>query len=61
MVLTGYDDKATAKDNNGKVYRGLFTLRNSWGPQIGDHGDFYMSYDYIKYLIIEAQRIRSLR
>ncbi len=61
MVLTGYDDQATAKDKKGRIYRGLFTLRNSWGPQIGDHGDFYMTYDYLSNLIIEAQRIRSLR
>lgn len=61
MILTGYDDNAVATDEQGKTYYGLFTLRNSWGPQIGDHGNFYMTYDYLKTLIIEAQRIRSLK
>lgn len=59
MVITGYDDDAVATDSNGNAHRGLFTLRNSWGEQVGDHGDFYMSYDYIKTLMLEAQRIRS--
>ena len=59
MIVTGYDDYAIAKDDKGTIYHGLFTLRNSWGPEIGDHGDFYMSYDYMKYLIIEANRIRT--
>ena len=58
MVITGYDDNAVALDDKGEEHRGLLTLRNSWGDELGDHGDFYMSYDYFKLLVIEAQRIR---
>lgn len=60
MIITGYDDDAVAVDDQGREYKGLLTLRNSWGSDIGDKGDFYMSYDYFKVLVIEAQRIRSL-
>lgn len=60
LVITGYNDKATAIDSEGRVHQGLLTLRNSWGNDIGDRGDFYMSYDYFKTLVIEAQRIRHL-
>ena len=59
MVITGYDDDAIATDDEGRTYQGLLTLRNSWGEQIGDKGDFYMSYEYFKLLVIEAQRIRN--
>lgn len=60
MIITGYDDNAVATDKEGRQYKGLFTLRNSWGKSAGNKGDFYMSYDYFKMLIIEAQRIRRL-
>ena len=59
MVITGYDDNATAKDKQGRAYKGLLHLRNSWGKNIGDKGDFYMSYDYFKMLVLEVSRIRS--
>ncbi|WP_028372397.1 C1 family peptidase [Legionella lansingensis] len=61
MVITGYDDNAVAIDDQGRKHQGLFTLRNSWGDNVGDHGDFYMSYDYFKLLVIEVQRIRSVK
>ncbi len=60
MIITGYDDNAIAVDDQGRQHKGLFTLRNSWGDKYGDKGDFYMSYDYFKVLVIDAQRIRSL-
>ncbi|NDH08702.1 MAG: peptidase C1 [Gammaproteobacteria bacterium] len=60
MVVTGYDDNAYAKDNFGRIHRGLITLRNSWGDKLGDQGTFYMSYDYFRALIMEVQRIRQL-
>ena len=60
MIITGYDDDATAIDSHGRSHKGLLTLRNSWGSQIGDKGDFYMSYDYFKTLTLEIQRIRQL-
>lgn len=59
MIITGYDDDAVVMDNQGQAHHGLLKLRNSWGSDIGDKGDFYMSYDYFKGLVIEAQRIRS--
>lgn len=59
MVITGYDDDAIAVDDQGRKHQGLLTLRNSWGKQYGDKGDFYMSYDYFKLLVIEAHRIRE--
>jgi hypothetical protein len=58
MIITGFDDDAVAKDDQGREYKGILTLRNSWGSNIGDKGDFYMTYDYFKALVIEAQRIR---
>ncbi|MDP3705426.1 MAG: C1 family peptidase [Legionellaceae bacterium] len=60
MIITGYDDDAIAKDAQGRSYQGLLTLRNSWGSNIGDTGNFYMSYDYFKALMLEVQRIRHL-
>lgn len=60
MVITGYDDNAIATDDQGRPHKGLFTLRNSWGDKLGDKGNFYMSYDYFKVLVIEAQRIRTM-
>lgn len=60
MVITGYDDNAVAVDEKGNKHKGLFTLRNSWGDKLGDKGNFYMSYDYFKVLVIEAQRIRTM-
>ncbi|RUR13575.1 C1 family peptidase [Legionella sp. km772] len=60
MVITGYDDDAIATDEKGNQHKGLFTLRNSWGDKLGDKGNFYMSYDYFKVLVIEAQRIRTM-
>lgn len=60
MIITGYDDNAYAKDDFGRIHRGLITLRNSWGDKVGDQGTFYMSYDYFRALVMEAQRIRQL-
>ena len=59
MVITGYNDSASAVDSMGRTYTGLLTLRNSWGVNMGDKGDFYMSYDYFQALAIEVQRIRN--
>lgn len=60
MVITGYDDDAITTDEQGRQYKGLLTLRNSWSEKYGDKGDFYMTYDYFKVLVYEAQRIRNL-
>jgi len=57
MVIVGYDDKAIAIDNEGAKHQGLLTLRNSWGSDVGDGGNFYMSYDYFKRMVIEVSEI----
>lgn len=36
VMAVGYDDAAR-----------LFTVQNSWGPTRGDHGYFYMPYNYV--------------
>lgn len=59
MIIIGFDDAATALDQDGKPHHGLLKLRNSWGEDVGNLGDFYMTYDYFKVLAIEAQKIRS--
>jgi hypothetical protein len=60
MIITGYDDNAKATDSKGRVYKGILTLRNSWGSAYGDEGTFYMSYDYFKTLTLDVLRIRKL-
>lgn len=54
MIITGYDDEASARDHTGHLHQGLFTLRNSWGWYAGDWGDFYMSYDYFNALVMHG-------
>lgn len=61
MIVTGYDDNAIAIDDQGIQHKGLFTLRNSWGKYAGDHGDYYMSYDYFASFTMDAQRIRKTK
>jgi hypothetical protein len=57
LIVTGYDDNATAIDNTGHTHRGLLTLRNSWGLFVGDYGNFYMTYDYYKALATDVYEI----
>lgn len=57
MVITGYDDNAVAIDNEGKKHQGLLMLRNSWGDDVGDHGNYYMTYDYFKKFAGEVQEV----
>ena len=59
MVITGFDDNALSIDDEGKTHKGLLTLRNSWGSEAGDHGDFYMSYDYFMHLALELEEIST--
>ena len=59
MIITGFDDGAVAIDNAGKHHLGLLTLRNSWSSQAGDHGEFYMSYDYFMNFAIEVHQIHA--
>ncbi|CEG57928.1 C1 family peptidase [Legionella fallonii] len=58
LVITGYDDNIEVTDEEGNVNRGVFTLRNSWSRFAGDQGDYYVTYDYIKFLTIEVNAIR---
>lgn len=59
MIITGYDDNAVATEDNGKKHKGLLTLRNSWSEFAGNHGDYYMTYDFFRAFIIEAHTIEK--
>jgi len=58
LVVTAYDDDAYVTDGKGRVNRGIFTLRNSWSKLAGDQGDYYVTYDYIKFLAGEVMAVR---
>lgn len=58
LVITGYDDNLEVSDDNGHVNRGVFTLRNSWSRLAGDSGDYYVSYDYLRFLALEVMTVR---
>ena len=60
MIIIGYDDKAVVRTKNGKISKGVFILRNSWGKEVGDGGNFYISYGYFKALSNEAQVINPV-
>lgn len=60
IIIDGYDDNACATytDNSKSVKQcGLLRVRNSWGASAGDQGDYYMSYDHFKGMVIEAYAI----
>lgn len=57
VVITAYDDNAVIKDFNGKEHVGLFKVRNSWGDTVGDHGEFYVSYDFLASLGLQSFEI----
>lgn len=57
MIIIGYDDQAVIRTSKGQTSKGVFILRNSWGPDAGDKGNFYMSYEYFKTFSDEAQVI----
>lgn len=59
MVIIGYDDNEVVSDNNGHENKGLFILRNSWGKSAGDQGNYYMTYDHFKLMVMETQVIRK--
>lgn len=61
LVITGYDDNAFAYDDQGGKHQGLLTLRNSWGADVGDNGNFYMSYDYFVKYANEVQEIVEIK
>ena len=49
IIVTGYDDNACLA-HEGKNICGFLTVRNSVGAQLGDNGDFYISYNYFNRL-----------
>lgn len=57
MVIIGYDDQAVVTDDYGVPHKGLLILRNSWGPFVGDNGNYYMTYEYFKKFSIEVNEI----
>ncbi len=58
LVITAYDDDIEVADSEGHVNKGLFTLRNSWSQFAGDQGDYYVTYDYIRFLAMEVMAVR---
>jgi hypothetical protein len=60
MVIIGYNDLAEAVDSEGKTHRGLLTLRNSWGEEVGDKGNFYMTYDYFVKFASDAHEVGAV-
>ena len=61
MVVTGYDDQAIAVDKEGHPHQGLLTLRHSWGEDVGDQGNFYMSYDYFNVFVVQLTELMQLQ
>lgn len=59
MIIYGYDDFAEAVDSEGNKHQGLFIIRNSWGPEAGDDGDYYMTYDYFLKFVLSVEAIHS--
>lgn len=49
MIIYGYDDSAKHRGQ-----KGVFFLRNSWGKSWGYYGDGYVTYDYLKLMIMDA-------
>lgn len=58
MLITGYMDQAcasyVAEDHSEKQQCGLLRLRNSWSSYAGEQGDYFMTYDYFKTMVVEA-------
>lgn len=46
VVVIGYDDKQE-----------LLKIRNSWSEEVGDAGDFYMTYDFFSVMALDATEI----
>jgi hypothetical protein len=46
VIVTGYNDKQQ-----------VLKIRNSWGSEVGDNGEFYMTYQYYKLYNLDAIEI----
>ena len=46
IIVTGYDESNK-----------LFKIRNSWGKDVGDQGEFYMTYDYFETMTMDAYEV----
>lgn len=57
VVVVGYDDEVVIKDFQGKTHLGAVIVRNSWGEGLGNHGDFFISYDFLTALGLELLEI----
>lgn len=61
MNIMGYDDDAVAIDNEGRQHKGLLIIRNSWGADAGDNGDFYIAYDFFKQYVTKIHVLVSAK
>ena len=59
LVVIGYDDNKVITDSEGTTNKGVFILRNSWSKEVGDKGNYYVTYDYVKFLALEVAAIRK--
>lgn len=57
MVITGYDDNAVVIGPDHTKQVGVLTLRNSWGSDAGDSGNYYMTYAHFRILADEVYEI----
>ena len=57
MLITGYDTEMTVRDPSGYQEKGVFRVRNSWGPWAGYKGDYWVTENYLKAMLIEAHEI----
>jgi C1A family cysteine protease len=60
MIITGYDDNAVVVDKAGTKHQGVLTLRNSWGSDVADHGEYYMTYDFYKHFVMDAHKLMMI-
>ncbi|EKD70548.1 MAG: cysteine protease [uncultured bacterium] len=62
MVIFGYDDNAVAYEPTSSIpHKGLLFLRNSWGNDVGDNGNYYMTYDFFMKYANEVQAIVKIK
>ena len=57
MIITGYDDNAEVMGPHHTKQVGVLTLRNSWGDDAGDHGNYYMTYAHFTTLAMEINEL----